>query len=243
MPQVIAATPQQVQQLRAAAQAFEDYAGGVSRAVAVRYAYWATLKSEAARFGVNPAQILGAQLALEHEAADAHARQWATAVRALDSGRAQLAAWTMGEGPLRLGVVQTGTLPIQIGVWPIVPIIVYAVGAAAAVGTWLLADAWVTAKQTEAESLKLQTETQARITKAVIDMAQYVSPDAATSLSEAIARANQSAQQPTNSIFDQLANAIGGAGDAQKIALGGTLGIGVLFLAWLWFQNRNRRAA
>jgi len=240
--QVIAATPQQVQQLRAAAQAFEDYAAGVSRVVGVRYAYWHTLRQQAARYGVNPADIVGPQLALEHEAADARARQWATAIRALDTGRAQLAAWTpvgeAGPGPLRLGVVQTGTLPIQIGVFPIVPIVIYAAGAALAVGTWLIADAWTTAKQTEAEALKLQTQTQAKITAAVIE-AGKVSPDAATALSDAIAKANLSAQQPTSSIFDQLANAFGGA--AQTLSTGpGLVGMGLLFLAWLWFQNRNR---
>lgn len=242
MPQVIAATPAQIQQLRAAALAFEEYAGGVSRVVGVRFAYWAALKQQAARYGINPADIVGAKLALEHDAADAHARQWATAVRALDTGHAQLAAWTQptegGAGPLRLGVVQTGTLPIQVGVWPIVPIVVYAAGAVLSVGTWLLADAWITAKQTEAEALSLQTQTQAKITQAVIQAGQ-TSPAAATALADAIAKANASAQQPTSSIFDQLANAVGGA--AQALSTGpGLVGMGLLFLAWMWFQSRQR---
>lgn len=238
--QVIAATPQQVQQLRAGAQAFEEYAAGVSRVVGVRFAYWATLKAEAARYGINPGEIVGAQLAAEHDAADAHARQWATTVRALDSGRAQLAGWTVpGEtmSALRLGVVQTGTLPITVGVWPIVPILVVAAGAILSVGTWLLGDAWLTARNTEAEAIKLQTQTQAKITAAVIEAGKQ-SPQAATALADAIAKANASAQQPTSSIFDRLANAIGGA--AENLTSGpGLAGMGLLFLAFLYFSSRK----
>lgn len=240
--QILPANPAQIAQLRAGAASFEQYAGQVSRVVAARWAYWNTLKREAARYGVNVAGVVGAELATAHDQADVAAGQWAGMVRQLDVGRAQLAAWTVpGEldgGQLRLGVVVAGSIPTNLSLWPIVPIIVYAAGAAISVGTWLLADAWLGARKIEAETARLQAQTQAKITQAVAAAAAQGGPDAAATVADAIAKANASAQQPTASIFDQI---LGGIGNLIPTTPGGVGGLALLVIGYFVLRSMNEK--
>lgn len=225
MPAMMPATPQQIVELRRASTQFEAYASQVSRAVVGRYLFWASLKQDTARAGVSAAQLVGPELAQVHERADAAARQWATVIRSLDTGRAQLAGWTVpGEaGPqaLRLGVVVAGTLPTSLSLFPLVPIIVYAVAGGLAVGTWLLTDAWLDARKLEAETGLIVATTRSKISATIAAIAA-TNPAAAAAVADAVVKANASAGAPqTKGILDKLADLVPdlpSAGDLSGLA-------------------------
>lgn len=247
---IIAATPQQVEAMRANASAFYSYAQQVTRAVTARWAFWNTITRIANSYGYTPEQLLqmgaaagafspetAARIANDNAAADNTAKSWARAIGALDAGQAELAAWS-DDKQLNLGVVVKGTLPRPLEMWPILPIIVGAAAIAAGVGAWLLIDAWLDARTIEAGTARVHAETQKAITDAVAAMGAKMGPQAAALLADALAKANAAAQQPPSGIMDQLRQMAGGAIQTVTEHTGAVASGGLLILLGLYLASK-----
>ena len=245
MAQVVSASAQQASQLRELAGMFEGYAARVSSVVASRYAFWRSLKQQAARNNVNLSDVVPPNIIAANDAADRNAVRWATAVVALDRGQAELVGWTPDNGAsLKLGVAVVGTVPHSLGAWPIVPIIYYGAIGLAAVGVWLLSDAWLDAQTIEADARRIQAATQQAATEAIAKASTY-SPEAGRMVAEAIAQANASAKGPPQGVLSSIAETIKAATEAvgtMAKAGGGFGGIALLLLGLLWSGSRGRRA-
>jgi hypothetical protein len=230
---VVPATQEQVRASLQDAQAFEAFAPSVNAAVVRRWLWLRTLLGERgtwAGFGMLDMKA--------NERADRSAELWAQAVTALERGQAELAPTSKDGGrTLALGVVVRGTLPATLQAWPIVPLVVLAV---AAVGTWLLVDAWLSARTIEAEAAKLHAQNQAAVTAAI---ARAKTPADAKMLADALAKANAAVKAPSTGILDRIAQGIGSAFEAagEAAAKSGTeIAIGVALLAWA-LSRRGRR--
>lgn len=231
--EVIAATQEQVSATLKEGARFEAYAPQVNAAVVARWVWFNKLAAE------TPVGLRRGLLDLQaNERANKTAQLWAQTMRALELGQAELCANSPDGGrTLLLGVVRTGTLPATLQAWPIVPLVVLAV---AAVGTWLLVDAWLTARTIEAEASKLHAQNQAAVTAAI---ARAKTPADAKVLADAFAKANASVKAPSGGILDRIAQGIGDAFEAagDLAAKSGTdIAIGVALLAWA-LSRRGRR--
>lgn len=227
-----AASPTEAAQLQAMATKFEAYAAGVSASVAARYQFWATLNAEARRMNLSLSDALPASILEANRIADQNARLWATAVVALDRRQAELAGWTDDEGQtIKLGVAVAGTLPKSLGAWPIIPILIWGARGAFAVGTWLLADSWLTASQIDAEAQRTHAQTKAAAVAAIAKAAAY-GPQYAQMVSDAIVRANESTKAPPQGVLSSLAEALRTGVEAVKST--GGLGVALLIGLLLW---------
>lgn len=250
MATVKPASAVEAQQLQAMAAKFEAYAAGVSRAVAGRFMFWRTLNEEARKANLSLSDALPAALLEDNARADQNARIWATAVTALGNGTAELAGWTDDEGTtIRLGVAVRGTLPTSLGAWPIVPILIWGARGAFAVGAWLLADAWLSGSQIEAEAQRTHEATKAAAVDAIAKASAY-GPQYGQLVADAIARAQDSMKAPPQGVLSSLAEAIRTGAEAAKGAVDAvkeTGGVGVAILlglvAWHFARGgRNGRA-
>lgn len=243
MAQAVSATPAQAQELQRQAAAFQQYAGRVSAAVARRYAFFRTLAEDAARNSVSLSDALPASLITANDTATRNAVRWATAVVALDRRTAELAAWTPDNGAtIKLGVVVAGSIPRSLSAWPIIPILYYGAGAIAAVGVWLLGDAWLDARNIEAEAVRVHAETQAAVT-AAIAKASAVNPAYGQMVADSIAKANAATKAPPQGVLASLAESIATATEAgaSMVKAGGGLGGFALLLAALYLGSRGER--
>lgn len=229
--QVIAATPSERAELGAARDALERFVRGqVALAVVQRWALWDSLRRN---LGAALQGLAGPELLAANAEQDQRARQLAMLVRGLDSGQLELAAWAEplehGRGPLRLAVVQAGTL----GLFPILPVIVIAGAAAIAGGAFVLADAWTEARKLEAEATATRAKTAAQITARVTQLAA-TDPQGAAQLAGALTAANQAANAAQPSLLDRLTGAVRGVLPSSP-----DLGwIGWAALAWLLLRRR-----
>lgn len=232
--QVVPATQEQVAAALKDGQRFESYAPQVNAAVVRRWLWFNTLAFEnvGLRRGLLDLQA--------NERANKSAEIWAQAMRALELGRAELCPTSKDGGrTIALGVVQRGTLPETLQVWPVLPLVVLAVGA---VGVWLLADAWLTARTIEAEALRLHAENQAAVTKAI---ASAKTPADAQALADALAKANNAVKAPTPApgIIDQIAAGIGNVFKAAGKAAtesGTEIALVAAFLFYAFSRRKGR---
>lgn len=227
---VAPANAEQLAAMRRDADAFQAYAlGPCASAVLARYAFYESICKSAP-------QSLSQALIDENAAADAAAVKFAQAVAALNTGKLELAHWSAQEqnaGALTLGVVRAGSIPRELGLWPIVPVIVIGV---AAVGVWLVVNAWLSVRQLEAQSDALRAKTQAAVSLAVTQ-AGARDPAAATVIAAALERANAAASGVQPGLLDKLAGAVGDVGGGLRD--NATL---LLVLGAAWAFSRRRAA-
>ncbi len=203
------ASTQQAQALVAQAKQLESFVATAQQTIAGRYAWWETVRNFAGSFDVNLADILGAELVDLNAKCDAQARDFATAVQALNNGTAELVGREDGQG-LTLSVAAKGALPKPMGVWPFVPLILVGAGIVAGV---VMLDAWLEMRQAEADAQKAQAANVAKWAE-LAQKAQAMGPDAMKQLQRVIDAANQAASKPAGSILAKLARPITAVTDA-----------------------------
>ena len=190
-------------------------------AVLRRYAYWQVLRDVRI-----PGVDVGAQ-----EELDRAAVTFARVVHALNAGAFQLAAWSDERGKLTLGVVQRGGKDSELGLWPLIPLVV--AGGAAAYGGWILVDAWLAVRALEARTDAARAQAQVAATAAV---AAAPNAEAAAKIADALERANRAAANVQPGLLDRLAGAAGAISQTVKDSSGTAL----LVLAGLWLWSRRR---
>jgi hypothetical protein len=248
-----AASPAELSQLQAGVQQLEAYMRGqVARVIAARYAFWQALRAQASQSLLE--QLVGPELVTLNAQADHNAAEFGKLLRGLDSGELKLAAWTQqsesgATSPLQLGIVRQGTDPGQLGQWQLLaPIIVRtALQATVAVGSWVLANAWLTSKQLEAQADKVKADTASKITAAVSSVAKQ-DPAAARALADALGKANDAANSATPGLLDQIGGALRDVTQTMHDVGAGVRESGgeivFLLLAWLVYKAfSGRRAA
>lgn len=251
-----AASPAELSQLQASVQQLENYMRGqVARVIASRYAFWQALKAQALTQNAQSLleQLLGPELVTLNAQADHNAAAFGDMLRGLDSGELKLAAWTQqsesgAQSPLQLGIVRQGTDPGRLGQWQLLaPIIVRtAVQATVAVGAWVLANAWTTSRQLEAQADKVKADTAAKITAAVTSVAKQ-DPAAARALADALGNANNAANAATPGLLDQIGGAVRDVTQSVRDVSSGIRESGgeivFLLLAWLVYKAFSERRA
>lgn len=224
--QLVPASSEQLEELRASAAAFESFVrGAATAAVLRRYAWWSELRSEGRALGIDVAA---------QDDADRQAVAFAQVVRGLDHAELELVGWQGERGALTLGVVRRGTVPGALGLWPLVSVVVVGAVLTAA---WVLVDAWLSARTIEAKSDALRAQAQAQATAAI---AAAPDADAADKLARALERANRAAAGVQPSLLDKLA---GYAASATDVVGGGLGGGGLLILFGLWYWSQRKRVA
>lgn len=231
----MAPTAAQAAAMASDAQAFQTYAGTVNAAVVRRWLWWQTMRGERSAVAVlvraAPAGLDA--LVNANAAADSTAQKWAQVMVGLERGELELCDHSQDEGnTLTLGVVQAGSVPGGgLNGWPLVAAIVVA-----AVGVWLLVDAWLTARQTEAEATRLH---QANVLAATQAIAAARTPADAKLIADAIAKANAAIKAPPVGILDRIAQGISDAiKSVTDAATSGASGFVVLGLV-LWALSRR----
>lgn len=230
-----------------ATQLHDAMHGPVAQAIAARLAFWRSLQmSAAAAAGVaaSPAllsQLLGAQLMQANAIADRNASSYAKLLAGLDSGALVLVAWSAGDerspGPLQLGIARSDVKPGALGQWQVLPIVVrVASQVAIAAGAWILANAWTTSKELEAQASKTRADTSAKVAAAVTTLAK-TDPGRAQALADALARAQSAADQAQPGLLDQL---VGSLRDLTSGVKDSGVGLLLLGLLWMWSRRRER---
>jgi hypothetical protein len=239
---VAPANAEQLAAMSRDADAFQAYAlGPCASAVLARYAFWQEL-TQYRNVGAADATLSAAlqsagivALIQEHEAQNAAAVKFAQVVAALNRKQLELAHWSSDEqndGALTLGIVRAGSIPTELG-WAFVPVIVIGV---AAVGLWVVVNAWLSVRQLEAQNDALRAKTQAAVSNAVASVG-VKDPQAARMLADALERANAAASGVQPGMLDKLAGAVGDAG--RGLQDNATL---LLLLGAAWAFSRRRAA-
>ena len=210
------------------AAAYELYARSAFGRIGARANQWISLQQSAARFGVKPEQVLGAELVQRHRAADALAAKVGSAILDLDAGRAELVpvATKQGQTPW-LAVHEVGG---ELGVWLLLLRVVYvALTALAAGGVWKLGNAWLETKKADADAGLLRSDTAHKLA----EQAQNASdPQIKVALAQAAADANAAASAGGTTWVDSLLKGLGAvAGVAGGFGLG--------WLAVLYLMSRS----
>jgi len=226
--------------------------GPAATAIARRYLFWQSLRSSAAQYGVSPSDVVSDALVSANTIADSNAQSYARLLSGLSSGELKLAAWTpQGESaqPMQLGIVRADVQPGALGQWQFLPIVVRVVGqVAVAAGAWILANAWTTSRELEAQADKTRADTSAQITQTISALAKQ-DPARATALANALAAASKAASQGSPGILDRLASAVQdvtatarevGTGVQESSSL--LVLLGILYLLGRRRQNPRRRA-
>lgn len=201
--EVVQANTQQAAALVANAKQLEQFVAAAQSTIAGRYAWWQTVRNFAGQFDVNLADVLSAELVDLNAKCDGQARDFATAVLALNNGTAELVGREVGN-ELRLAVAAKGAIPRPLGVWPIVPIILVGAGLVAGV---VMMDAWLDMRQAEADAQKAQAANVAKWAE-LAQKAQAIGPDAMKQLQRVIDAANNAAAQPAGGILAKLARPV-----------------------------------
>ena len=232
------ASTQQAQALVAQAKQLETYVGSAQATIASRYAWWETVRNFAGSYDVDLADILGAELVDLNAKCDAQARDFATAVHALNNGTAELVGREDGQA-LTLSVVAKGALPKPMGVWPFVPLILVGAGIIAGV---VMLDAWLEMRQAEADAQKAQAANVAKWAE-LAQKAQAMGPDAMKQLQRVIDAANQASSKPAGGILAKLARPITAVTDAVGEAAEETGGWLVLAAIAAFLISRSKGKA
>lgn len=236
--EIIQANESQAAALMQNAKAFELYAAQVSSRVASRYAWWEVVRNFAGRFDVNLADVLGPDLVDLNAKCDEDARAWATVVKALNGGAAELVGREDG-GQLKLAVVVKGVLPQPLQAWPLVPLIVVGVIVG---GGWLLLDGWLDARKKEADA---QMAHEANVAKwaELAAKAQAMGGDAMRQLQTVIDAANgaaASAAADPNSLLGKLGRGVTAVTDAVVGAVKDTGGMVILAILAAWALSKSK---
>jgi hypothetical protein len=185
--------------------------GPAATAIARRYLFWQSLRASAAQYGISPTDVVSDALVSANTLADRNAQSYARLLRGLGSGELKLAAWTQqGESaqPMQLGIVRADVQPGALGQWQILPVVARVVGqVTVAAGAWILANAWTTSRELEAQADKTRAETSSQITQTIAALAKQ-DPARATALANALAAASKAASQGAPGILDQLASSV-----------------------------------
>lgn len=229
--------------LQASAGELQRYVQGTAAlAIARRAAFWDALRREATRMLGADAEmamqtIAGAELYARNLQADRDAATFAELVSGLTAGRYQLAPWVEADGrdvATHFGVVRAG----QLGLWPLVPVLIIAAGAAALAGAWVLADLYLQSRKLEAEADQTRAQTASRITAAVTQLSAS-DPQAAAQLATALSQANAAANAAQPSWLDRL---VQGAKDVVAGAATSGFGGVAVALGLLWLLSKRGRA-
>src|ERR1051325_602345 len=136
--------------------------GPAATAIARRYLFWQSLRNSAAQYGISPSDVVSDALVSANTLADRNAQSYARLLSGLSSGELKLAAWTpQGESsqPMQLGIVRADVQPSALGQWQFLPIVARVVGQVViAAGAWVLANAWTTSRELEAQADKRSEE-------------------------------------------------------------------------------------
>jgi len=227
--------------------------GPAATAIARRYLFWQSLRGSAAQYGISPSDVVSDALVSANTLADRNAQSYARLLRGLASGELKLAAWTpQGESsqPMQLGIVRADVQPSALGQWQFLPIVARVVGqVVVAAGAWVLANAWTTSRELEAQADKTRADTSAEITRTIAALAKQ-DPARATALANALAAASKAASQGAPGIFDQLASSVQDitgtvrdVGEGVRDSSSMLVLLGILWLLGKRRQNpRGRRA-
>lgn len=227
--------------------------GPAATAIARRYLFWQSLRGSAAQYGISPSDVVSDALVSANTLADRNAQSYARLLSGLFSGELKLAAWTpQGESsqPMQLGIVRADVQPSALGQWQFLPIVARVVGqVAVAAGAWVLANAWTTSRELEAQADKTRADTSAQITQTISALAKQ-DPARATALANALAAASKAASQGSPGILDRLASAVQdvtatarevGTGVQESSSL--LVLLGILYLLGKRRTNPRRRRA
>ena len=226
---LVETTPAQARAVRASVATLERYIRGpVTLAVLRRYAFWHALQ--------QTLPGAAATLAAEHREQDELAQRFAALLRGLDAGTLQVLPWreaTEGPAVLRLGVVPAGAIGAGTLGFPILAVI--AVGAAA-VGAWVLLDAWLAARKLEANTDALRAKTQAEVTRAVTQLSA-TDPMGARQLANALTAANRAAANVQPGILERIGETVDKI--TETVSDNSSW---LLALAAVWLFGRRRHA-
>lgn len=227
-------SPAELEGVRAQAADLEALVlGPVSTTVAQRWAFWQSLRTQAAALGASESRLAAymPDVVAANRAADQSARKLAQVIAGLRTGAYELQPWATAQGDIQLGVIQRGGL----GAFPLVTVLWSAATAVVAGGAWIVANLWATAKEMQAEAELTRAKTASKITD-LVDTVGRDDPQLGAQLADALGRANDAANRASPGLLDSLIQS--GRDLVQSVTGGG----GWVWLGLLWLWSRSRSA-
>ena len=223
------------------AKEYEKYTRSIIPKLRKRSVLYAILAKLAKKYKVSIDEVIGPELAQEHQNLNKATKKFAKMVSGLNDETLSLIWWTGTEEVQTpkaiLAVIESNRAEQYLSgpLWPIIPVLLKV---AVVTGVFWLTNAWLSTQQLEAENDSVAVRTDAKLAEAV-ELLSKTSPKNAAILAKAIGKARKAADKMDDGTFiDKAKKGIKSLGTGVGIGIGGGV---IALIAALAFGGKKRR--